>query len=465
MSCHFGTNRDDPSAVHCYAFATSCPESTAMCSSVATFPPVARRFLPLLLVGLVAASLVVVTRPADAVTQQFLWYDQQVTHTDRSYATPTQSAATPDSWTSPVNYAGGRVYTRFQVLSKPSSKPLDVQICVWRDRFTKESCAPIGLRFANEGTYYIDFGSPSSWWKLNGSWSWSIPFEPTRWMVKDPNTGKLMQTANCGSYCSTPSAVNGHVPMTFDVAAVVVAAGATLDPPADWTGCPAAWSPQCSGGGGTTTTTRPTATSTTSTTAPSTGNKVALVVGNAASIPAKDVPIRNRLVALGKAVQLVDDDNLGSSAALGSPDLVVISSSVVPSKVPAWLATYARPVLDLEVHVQDVLRIGTQEAELAGRTTLRIVSPGHALAAGRSGDVAVQSAVAMGASKPVPSATVIARIPGQTTASIFAVPAGAALTSGTAPARRVGFFFSYDSPAALNTAGWALFNAAVAWLD
>ena len=427
-----------------------------------------RRFIALL-VGLVAASLVVVSRPADAVTQQFLWYDQQVTHTDRSYATPTQSAATPDNWNSPVNYAGGRVYTRFQVLSKPSTKPLDVQICVWRDRFTKESCAPIGLRFSTVGTYYIDFGSPNSWWKLNGSWSWSIPFEPTRWMIKDPNTGKLMQTSNCGAYCSSPAAVNGHVPMTFDVAAVVVAAGATLDPPADWNGCPAAWSPQCTGGGGgttTTTTTRPTSsTTTTTTTAPSTGDKVALVVGNAASIPAKDIPIRNRLQARGKTVQLVDDDNLGSSAALGNPDLVVISSSVVVSKIPSWLATYAKPVLDLEVHVQDVLRIGTQETELAGRTTLRIVSPGHALAAGRSGDVAVQSAVPMGASKPVPSATVIARIPGQTTASIFAVPAGAALTTGTAPARRMGFFFSYDSPTALTANGWALFDAAVAWLD
>jgi hypothetical protein len=422
---------------------------------------------------------VVVTHPAQAVTQQFTWFDQQVTNTNSSYATPAQSGATPSNWTSPINYAGGRVYTRFQVVSKPSSKPLDVQICAWRNNFTIETCSYTKFRFSDEGTFYINFGAPNSWWKKNGNWSWATPFSPVRWMVKDPNTGKLMQTSSCGGACSTSAAVAGHNPMTFRVAAVVVAPGATLSPPASWTGCPASWSPSCPNpSGATTTTTRPTTTTTrpstttttrpgatTTTTRPTTGgSKVAMIVGSAASIPPKDVPLRNRLVALGKTVVLVDDDGLTASQLSGA-SLVVVSSSVVPTKIPTWLATQATPLLDLEAYVQTTLRLATYNRELPGVSTLRIMNPSHPLAAGKSGDVAVQSAVALGVADPVASAVEIAQIPGATTASIYGIESGAALTSGNAPARRVGFFTSYDSPPVLTANGWALFDAAVKWLN
>jgi hypothetical protein len=345
--------------------------------------------------------------------------------------------------------------------------------------------------------------------------------------------------------------------MQFDVATVVVAAGATLAPPADWTGCPAAWSPQCpSPGGGTTnqapyvnagpdksgapstsisldgtvtddglpsgaltqtwtkvsgpgtvtfanasavdttatfsaagtyvvqlaasdgslsssdtatitvgTSTSSTTTTSTSTPTSGTNTKVAMIVGNAASIPPKDVATRNRLVSnLGRTVTLIDDDNLASSTVLGDAGLVVVSSSVVPTKIPSWLATVGVPLLDAEAYVQTTLRLATSGKEEASKTTLRVVNASHPLAAGKSGDVAVQSSFPMAVGYPVASAAVIARIPGASTASIYGIEAGAALTTGTAPARRVGFFFSYDSPPALTAAGWSFFDAAVTWL-
>ena len=438
-----------------------------------------RKFV-VVVVAVLAAALVVVARPAEGVTQQFTWFDQVVTHTYNTYAQPTQSTSTPASWTSPVNYAGGRVYARIHVLEKPSSKPLDLQICAWRHgerRWQYETCTRVIPRFSSTGVLWVDFGMPNSWWYMNGVWTWSTRFDVVRLMVKDPNTGKLMQTDNCGAYCSTPSAVSGHIPLKFDAHAIVVAAGATLQPPSDWGGCPATWSPGCNGTApstssttsttkppsSTTTTTTTPGSTTTTTTAPPTGADAAFIVGSAAQIPSKDVPTRNRLVALGYKVVLVDDDALSSSKLSGA-ELVVVSSSVVPSKIPSWLATWDGPLLDLEAHVQKTLRLATTSAEVASRTTVRIVNAVHPLAAGRSGDVVVQGAVPMLVGTPVPSATVIARLPGSTAATLYGVNDGAALTTGTAPDRRVALFFSYDSPPSLTSAGWSLFDAAVRWV-
>lgn len=441
-----------------------------------------RRFTVLAVVVL-AATLVMVARPADGATQQFTWFDQVVSHTYNTYAQPTQSTATPASWNSPVNYAGGRVYARIQVLEKPSTKPLDLQICAWRHgerRWQYETCTRVIQRFTSTGVLWIDFGVPNTWWYMNGVWTWGTRFDVVRLMVKDPNTGKLMQTDNCGAYCSTTSAVSGHIPLKFDAHAIVVASGATLAPPSDWGGCPGSWSPACSGTtvpttSSTTSTTKPptssttssttstSTTSTTSTTVPSSGKDAALLVGSAATIPSKDAAIRNRLVALGYKVVLVDDDGL-TTAKLTGAELVVVSSSVVPSKIPSWLATWDAPLLDLEAYIQKTLRLATSAQELGSKTTVRIVSASHPLAAGRSGDVVVQGSVAMAAATPVSSAAVVARVPGTTSASLYGIEDGAALTSGTAPDRRVALFFSYDSPPTLTTAGWSLFDAAVTWV-
>jgi hypothetical protein len=38
------------------------------------------------------------------------------------------------------------------------------------------------------------------------------------------------------------------------------------------------------------------------------------------------------------------------------------------------------------------------------------------------------------------------------------------MTSGSAPARRVGWYWGYTSPSATGANGWALFDAAMNWL-
>lgn len=182
--------------------------------------------------------------PASAAGQQFTWFDQEMTHgPTREYAQA--NATSPADWTSPNNYADGRVYARLEVLTKPSTLPTAAQICVWRSSFTEETCSPTRT-FSTPGVYWIDYGRPSSWWKLGGEWSWTTPFSPTRIMLKDAATGKLLLSSRCGAACYTGTDLADHVPITMHAEAIVVAAGSTLTPPADWTGCPDTWSTGCS---------------------------------------------------------------------------------------------------------------------------------------------------------------------------------------------------------------------------
>jgi hypothetical protein len=97
------------------------------------------RFFVSLAVASVALATfsVVVASPADAVTKQFTWFNQSLTHTATSYAQPGQSAATPANWVSPTNYAGGKVFMKLVITAKPSTKPTLVQLCVWRNNYSQ----------------------------------------------------------------------------------------------------------------------------------------------------------------------------------------------------------------------------------------------------------------------------------------------------------------------------------------
>ncbi|HEV7526760.1 MAG TPA: FG-GAP-like repeat-containing protein [Acidimicrobiia bacterium] len=190
--------------------------------------------------------------------------------------------------------------------------------------------------------------------------------------------------------------------------------------------------------------------------------KRAVLLAGSATTPANDVPIVNRLHALGYHVDVVDDDAF-TTVSLANEQLLVISSSIVPSKIPTWLASMPIPILNAEAYAQVALKIASSGSEVANSTTLRVANTPDPLAAGLSGDVQVQSAAPIGVGNPTRGASTIATL-GSAGSSIYEVEKGAQLTDGTAPARRVGFFFSYDSPVKLTSAGWSLFDAAVKWL-
>lgn len=117
----------------------------------------------------------------------------------------------PGNLVSPVNYAGGRAVLKVRVLSKPSSKRLAVQVCMWRNNFRQETCSPKGY-IVNEGSYTFNLGRPAGWWK-KGGFGWSQPYQITRIMVKDASTGRLMMNRRCGAACYRGNDLGQHVPI------------------------------------------------------------------------------------------------------------------------------------------------------------------------------------------------------------------------------------------------------------
>ncbi len=196
-----------------------------------------------------------------------------------------------------------------------------------------------------------------------------------------------------------------------------------------------------------------------------------LVTGNTGRMPAADRPLVERLTAAGWVVTAVDDDTLATTTSknrLALADVVVVSSSVNVS-----LSTYgsvlkplAVPLVLLEPFLAKPLGLapGGSSGEIADQRSTHLRS-GHPLAGGLATGThrVTTSATTFGWYNPVPSATIVAWRPGTAQAEIFGIEKGDALTSGIAPARRVGFFYTYATPPLANTTGWTLFNAAIDW--
>ena len=169
-------------------------------------------------------------------------------------------------------------------------------------------------------------------------------------------------------------------------------------------------------------------------------------------------------MALGYTVTVVDDAASVAADANGK-QVVVISSSSVSGSVNTKFRTTTVPVVTWEPGLFDDLgmtALGT--SEVTGQQNLAIVAPGHPLAAGLSGTIAVTSVTSpFAAGSPNANATIVARIPGATTASLFAYELGATMPGLVAPARRVALFMSDNTAAVFNASGTALFNAAIGW--
>lgn len=400
-------------------------------------------------------------------------HDGTFVATPTAYATPASAVA--GSWMSPVDHSIATPYWRLAV-DKPSTKPMKFQLCMWRHTpstrdFRWETCSS-GTEITDGGVFYIQLKTPATWWQKpqsDGSarWDFSLPPDVLRIMIKDSATGKLMMGKSCGSFCYRGSDLDQHVPITMQSTVVMVPAGQTLRAPDGWSGCPAAWG--CSP---TTTTVPPTTTTTvpTSTTAPTTTTTtvgVAVVLPRAALISGSptaraDEPLRKRLRTLGFTVTDVDDDAL-TTASLQNADVVVISSSVLPSKIPAWLAELPKPIVVAEAYATRVLGLSTRQAEISA-TTLQFTA-GHPLASGFDGRLAVVSAATpLAAITPAAGGDVVARHANGSAAVVTFRP-GATLADGrAAPAARVVTHFGYRTPMVSNDAGWQLFDNALRWV-
>jgi PKD repeat protein len=191
-----------------------------------------------------------------------------------------------------------------------------------------------------------------------------------------------------------------------------------------------------------------------------------LVVGNGGSPIAGDRAIRDRLVASGYSVTVVDDGVAQASAATGK-DLVLISSSVTASALNTTFRDTTVPIISWEHALFDDLGMTASPGTLrSSQRNLVITSPGHPLAAGLSGTVQVATTTGnFGSGVPGANAVVVATVPGTTAAGIFAYEAGVTMPGRAAPARRVGLFMADATPTKLTAMGKSLFDAAVLWAD
>lgn len=179
-----------------------------------------------------------------------------------------------------------------------------------------------------------------------------------------------------------------------------------------------------------------------------------------------DDAVTARLESLGYEV-VTSSDASATAADADGMEMVLISSTVTSSTIGNTFTDVAVPVLLWETWLYDDMEMcgstsdtdyGTDE----GATAVTIAASSHPLAAGLSGTVTTGQACGWGV--PASSADIVATVPGNGgQAAIFAYEQGDEMVEGTAPARRVGFYFSDNTPTGLSDDGWALFDAAVSW--
>jgi hypothetical protein len=188
-----------------------------------------RRLLTAALVVAIPVLTVAPTRPAGAATVEHILTDARVLHTATVPTNPAFNS--PPSWKSPVNYADGRAVLRLQVFSKPSAKLVKAQFCMWRHGTVKhqyETCSG-AVSFTGPGTYTLDMGKPSSWWKKSTGWDWTKAPDKVRVMLKDASTGRLLLSAAClpTVNCYTGNDLSAHLPIDFRATVTLTGQGTT----------------------------------------------------------------------------------------------------------------------------------------------------------------------------------------------------------------------------------------------
>ena len=203
-----------------------------------------------------------------------------------------------------------------------------------------------------------------------------------------------------------------------------------------------------------------------------TGNQIAFIAGSD-NPPSGDRRVVAHLEASGYDVQIIDDDDAAGAQDFVEmyAEMIFVSSSVVPTKVPAWMADTDVPLMTSEGYSFQALGLATKGSETAYTSTaIRInndnaasplaagltfrpevfkSSPGKVNYGNVGGDAIVIGTEQGGARRPIH----------------FAYESDTALADGSmAPARRVATYSVYDGQQFNNGAGWLLFDAAVEWL-
>lgn len=132
----------------------------------------------------------------------------------------------PNNLVSPVNYAQGTLYQRLQVMTKPSTKNVTYQICLFQDTITasKHACsAESKLKFTSPGTYYAQQSMPSLYQYNNLVWSRNLLIEML--VVKDANGNPVDDRYGFGGKWSGSPNLGLYYPMKVRYTSIIVPQG------------------------------------------------------------------------------------------------------------------------------------------------------------------------------------------------------------------------------------------------
>ena len=193
---------------------------------------------------------------------------------------------------------------------------------------------------------------------------------------------------------------------------------------------------------------------------------VLFVVGASSVLTPGEAAVRTRLLGAGYQVVVVDDAVVGAADAHGKA-FALVSSNVDSTTVGTKLRAVATPVWIAKPYLFDDYgltgpRAGVDYESKVG-TSVTITATGHAMTAGLSGTVQVQTGSnRLSWGRPPTSATVVAHAGADPT--IFTIPSGAPLADGQSAAGcRLTFPLFNNAPTAFTSSGWQLFDAAASW--
>jgi hypothetical protein len=104
--------------------------------------------------------------------------DRLVTTADRGFPwNQPPMASANGNWTSPIDYAGGRLHFRAEIKAggQPVAKSMKLQFCVWQDNLTRETCSSTRTIVGSPGNVVEWSEQISSMWKKDG-----VPIDWTR---------------------------------------------------------------------------------------------------------------------------------------------------------------------------------------------------------------------------------------------------------------------------------------------
>jgi len=182
--------------------------------------------------------LAILTPAAAAWAQndQFVLLDTRYIHntSTKAFSYFPLAPGVPDNWRMPINYAEGTVYMRLEVLSKPTTRGVNYQICIFQDQHTaaKHACARYQL-FTGTGLY--TWSQAMTGLFQYGNLDWTRRMLDLMLVVKDRNGNPVDDRFGFGGQWDGSPNFSLYYPMEVKFTAIVVAKNATFVPPSGWT--------------------------------------------------------------------------------------------------------------------------------------------------------------------------------------------------------------------------------------